>query len=274
MATIDPHGPAGPRGYKRSWRNLLINKRYQLRFTFFMVGLATAVIAGLGWWVMKVADDTTNVAVSRVRGESCTKVPAVSTASTTVEGNGAGSAPEVAVPLRRDEDGSRRVQLDVSSMTLKPVLASDYAEQVALRWACELVQAHRIRDIEAGRRNILYFLITVGVVLATGLFAYGIVMTHKVAGPLFKIRLYFKKMREGRYDQVYDLRKGDQLVDFYAHFKHAHAGVVALERADVDRLRATLAAIDRAGTAGTSPEVDAAVAELREILTRKEKSLE
>jgi len=27
------------RAYKRSWKNLLINKQYQLRFTLFMVGI-------------------------------------------------------------------------------------------------------------------------------------------------------------------------------------------------------------------------------------------
>jgi hypothetical protein len=68
----------------------------------------------------------------------------------------------------------------------------------------------------------------------------GIKMTHKVAGPLYKVTLYLAKMRDGRYDKVYDLRKGDQLVEFYEHFKHAHAGVVALEQADVDRIAAAL----------------------------------
>jgi hypothetical protein len=39
---------SGDRSYKRSWRNLLINKRYQLRFTLFMVGLTSLLMAGLG----------------------------------------------------------------------------------------------------------------------------------------------------------------------------------------------------------------------------------
>jgi len=43
----------GPRNktYKRSWRNLLLNKQYQLSFTLLMVGLAALLMAGLGWWV-------------------------------------------------------------------------------------------------------------------------------------------------------------------------------------------------------------------------------
>ena len=49
----------GARGYKRSWKNLLINKRYQLRFTLFMVGMAALLMTGLGVWVMRVADEAT-----------------------------------------------------------------------------------------------------------------------------------------------------------------------------------------------------------------------
>ena len=35
-----------------------------------------------------------------------------------------------------------------------------------------------------------------------GLAVYGIKMTHKVAGPLFKVSLYLAKMRDGRFDKV------------------------------------------------------------------------
>ena len=54
-------GGAGGKGYKRSWKNLLINKRYQLQFTLFMVGLATLLMVGLGWRVMTKANEATEV---------------------------------------------------------------------------------------------------------------------------------------------------------------------------------------------------------------------
>jgi hypothetical protein len=49
------------KGYKRSWKNLLLNKRYQLRFTLFMVALSAVLMGLLGWWVMKVAGRATEV---------------------------------------------------------------------------------------------------------------------------------------------------------------------------------------------------------------------
>lgn len=266
--------PGGPRGYKRSWKNLLINWRYQLRFTLFMVGLATLLIGALGWWVMNVADDATNVAIGRVRGDACPPLTEPETVAVPTPAPPPAAPPEPQDVVSPDvAPPERNVQIDQSSMTLT-VAPEDRSSAIAAHYACELEQAGRIRDLEAGRRNILYVLIATGALLVLGLAVYGILTTHKVAGPLFKIGLYLTKMREGRYDTVYPLRKGDQLVEFYDHFRAAHAGVVALERADVERLRAVLAAADEAGLAGRSPEVDTAIADLRAILARKEKSLE
>ncbi len=63
-------------------------------------------------------------------------------------------------------------------------------------------------------------------------------------------------MRDGRYDKVYDLRKGDQvLVAFYEHSKHAHAGRGAAKEAfDVARIKA-LRGRGEAGAAKRDPAV-------------------
>ena len=42
---------------------------------------------------------------------------------------------------------------------------------------------------------------------------FGIVMTHKIAGPLVRIHAALAEMAQGRYDIHLTLRKGDQLVD-------------------------------------------------------------
>ena len=63
------------KGYKRSWKNLLLNKRYQLRFTLFMVGLATILMLGLGWRVMKKANEATTVYVPTWVGAPARAVP-------------------------------------------------------------------------------------------------------------------------------------------------------------------------------------------------------
>jgi hypothetical protein len=267
------------RTYKRSWKNLLINKRYQLRFTLFMVGVSALLMAALGWWVMQTANEATNVAIGQVRGEPCPKVPDIS------EPSDAGGDTKPTTPMKLPPDDSppapgsdeedrghhRNVTVTLSSIT--EVLPPDYAQVVAGHWTCVIDHAGKIGELENGKMRIFYVLLATGTLLVLALAIYGIKTTHKVAGPLYKITLYFHKMRDGRFDKVWPLRKGDQLVAFYDHFRHAHEGVVKMEEADIERLRAMIDAAEAAGIAGSSPEVDAALADLKTILARKEKSL-
>jgi hypothetical protein len=350
------------KGYKRSWKNLLLNKRYQLRFTLFMVGIAAVLMTGLGIWVMRQANEATTVAIDRVRGDACPKIPELTDIpqgddtgvpmKLPADGSDAGSAepapapppvpssvdpkdvakhnaqtdlltvkalwcteaectPATAEPLEikvkscddyvksklEDDDavdalrkatipvvkcdGGQaftvadaperhiKVQLDESSMTMMPTVPADYADRVVQHWTCEVRQVGSIDKLNRGRIRILWVLIATGLMLMFGLAIYGIKMTHKVAGPLFKVSLYLAKMRDGRYDKVWNLRKGDQLVDFYEHFKTAHAGVVQLERDDIEQIKSVIAAAEAAG-AGEHE----AVGELRTLLARKEKSIE
>lgn len=281
------------RTYKRSWRNLLINKRYQLRFTLFMVGVSAVLMAALGWWVMQTANEATNVAMGQVRGEPCPKVPDISEpadadgrlpttpmklppddppAPPPAAGSGA-AAPTTPDDTDADDSDRRHRAVTVTLSSITEVLPPDYAQTVAAHWTCVVDHVGKIGELGRGKMRIFYVLLATGTLLVLALAIYGITTTHKVAGPLYKVTLYFQKMRDGRYDKVWPLRKGDQLVAFYDHFRSAHAGVVALEEGDIARIRAVLDAADAAGVAGASPEVDAALADLRAILDRKEKSL-
>jgi hypothetical protein len=334
--------PGADRSYKRSWKNLLINKRYQLRFTLFMVGLAGLLMLGLGIWVMRVANETTTVSMASVRGEACPRLPSLgdgaangededaapipsmkledspdgsigdspspaSAASEPVapaddqpvdtpdrkdDGAKPGGKPEAAPPAAPTSDaaapppgGARKapgkagatddeprrvqVQIDESSMTLTQAVPANFADRIVAHWTCELRQAATFDRLERGRLRILWAMIATGVMLLLGLAIYGIKMTHRVAGPLFKVSLYLSKMRAGRFDKVYNLRKGDQLVAFYDHFRHAHGGIVQMQRDDIARIAAVVSAAEAAG-AGQHP----AVVALRELLERKEKSIE
>ena len=359
------------KGYKRSWKNLLINKRYQLRFTLFMVGLSAVLMAGLGVWVMKEANDATTVAKNSIVGDACPKIPVLTGAPADddavpmkLDGDGddAGSptpsarptvvpstvdprdvakhnasdtviavenawcldatckaestAPleirvakcdayvkkkladptavaalrKALIPVVKCEGGQSftiadapvdapqhhvKVQLDESSMTMTPEpvhapsVPADYTDRVVAHWACTMRNAGRIDDLETGRLRILWVLVATGLVLVLGLAVYGIKMTHRVAGPLFKVSLYLAKMKDGRYDKVWNLRKGDQLVSFYEHFKGGHAGVVTIEKSDIEQIKAVIVAAKDAGVGDHD-----AVKELEALVARKEKALE
>jgi hypothetical protein len=281
--------PGGNRQYKRSWKNLLINKRYQLRFTLFMAGLSAVLMTLLGIWVTRVAGEATTVAKSRQRGRICTTVPdepkpAAQKAPVKVD---VGEIKEDVPPVPPDDgEGRHKVIIGESSLTIDPTTAPEAVEQpkepvitpeqraklIAERDACEKDIARQITKIDAANRNIVIVLILSGVLLTLGLAVFGIKMTHKVAGPLHKVTLYLAKMRDGRYDTVYNLRKGDQLVEFYEHFKHAHAGVTQMEKDDIVRIKAALDALEADGVLARSPEARAAADALKKVLDRKEAS--
>ncbi|HWM84794.1 MAG TPA: hypothetical protein VNO33_03125 [Kofleriaceae bacterium] len=265
------------RPYKRTWKNLLINKQYQLRFTLFMVVLSAMLMSLLGWWVMSEADTSTTTAVNNAltvcRGMT----------GSAVDRPRAPAPTPAPAPAQRDEPRQRRrpvVTIDDSGMrNLPPAAAAPAAasgpsrEEIAAYRKCQATIPARVKRIEDRLRLTFRLLVGIGALITIALLLYGIKMTHKVAGPLHKVSLYMGKLRQGQYDMVYNLRKGDHLIDFYEHFKKAHAGMRALQEEDVALLRSLLGAADQAELASRSPELAVAVAELRTMLDEKEKSL-
>jgi hypothetical protein len=109
---------------------------------------------------------------------------------------------------------------------------------------------------------MMIVLISFGVLLCLVLTAYGIVITHKVAGPLYKVTMHLDKMKDGKLSQVWPLRKGDELVEFFEHFKAAHDALRARTEEDIRIL-------DEAIAQASGPAKDKLVA----LKTKKEESL-
>jgi hypothetical protein len=133
------------------------------------------------------------------------------------------------------------------------------------------VAAATILSLEDRRVFLDRLLVALGLALAGGLFLYGLKMTHRVAGPVYKVGLYCDKVAGERFDTVHNLRRGDQLVEFYQHFRQAHGALRAQQERDVAVLRAAVAAAEEAEIA--SPEVAERLADVKAVLARKEASL-
>jgi hypothetical protein len=97
-------------------------------------------------------------------------------------------------------------------------------------------------DMAARDRALLLKMVGAGVGLVIILSLYLVIMTHKVAGPLYKVSMYFDKMAEGRLGKVTPLRRGDMLTDFYQGFTEGHDAIRT-------RLTGDAAAMERLVTA-------------------------
>ena len=93
-----------------------------------------------------------------------------------------------------------------------------------------------VQQMARNDRLMIFVLIGFGFLLSAVLTVYGIIITHKVAGPLFKVTLYLDKIRDGKLGQVYNLRKGDELVEFFEHFKAAHDSLRKEKQDDIELL--------------------------------------
>ena len=123
-------------------------------------------------------------------------------------------------------------------------------------------------------RTVLLGIIGFGVVLVLSISGVGILLTHKVAGPLYKISSFFGRIRDNRLGPApAKLRKGDELQDFYLSFREMHQAVRGRVEDDVRVLEGALAAIE-AAPEGKAPSLQRALDDLRKLQKRKEDSLE
>jgi hypothetical protein len=152
-------------------------------------------------------------------------------------------------------------QADVATNTIREQLA-DTPEMAA-----EVVASLQSKD-----QNLVLTMAAAGVGLVFVLSLFLVVMTHKVAGPLYKVTLHFERMANGRLDTVWPLRKGDMLQGFFTKFQTMHKTVKARHVLCNDKLKqftelAAKAGIDSGGDHGHRLE------ELRNQCEERDKAL-
>jgi len=76
-------------------------------------------------------------------------------------------------------------------------------------------------QIETQQRTMLFTLFSVLTLLVLAVGAAGIVITHKVAGPVFKMKRQITQLGEGSLAMPAPLREGDELRDFFEAFEKA-----------------------------------------------------
>jgi len=93
----------------------------------------------------------------------------------------------------------------------------------------------------------------------------GIVFTHKVAGPIFKMKRLLKQVGEGKLTFEGRLRKGDELQDFFEAFTSMVENLRERQRKEIEELER---AMDMAQKSGASAESIHKVALVRDEMKR------
>lgn len=133
-----------------------------------------------------------------------------------------------------------------------------------------LQQESRAKDAEV-LRSIVMGVSGLVLVLAIALGFTGIVVTHRVVGPAYKLKLLLGDVAAGSLNTRGGLRKGDELQDVGDAFK---AMVVALRERREDELSQLERALAKAEEASDEPDEDAVVADLRALRDRLRATLD
>ncbi len=125
----------------------------------------------------------------------------------------------------------------------------------------------------ANDRVVIAAIAGFGVVLVLAVFAVGIWMTHKIAGPLHNIGSVCARIRDNKIpEDLRNLRKGDELQEFHAGFREMYDALRARALRDRDALERAVAAID--AQPARSADLEKVLEDLRRLLADKKQSLE
>ncbi len=114
-------------------------------------------------------------------------------------------------------------------------------------------------------RNIVFGISSLVVILAIALGITGIVVTHKVVGPAYKLKLLLGDVAAGSLNVRGGLRKGDELQDVGDAFKTM---VAALKQRREEELAELESAIEKATAAGLEGDALESLVLLRDRLQR------
>lgn len=159
-------------------------------------------------------------------------------------------------------------QVRVTSRTIEVNALGSIGEEGARQIQNELAKQDR---------NRLFVLIGFGVLLAIVMAWYGIVLTHKIAGPLYKISRYVEHLRDGKLGVTCELRKGDKLQDFFETFKELQETLQTQTKNELVTIQAAISALEKFETDQRvvgAPDLTIALDNLKSLRKNKEESLQ
>ncbi|HQK16103.1 MAG TPA: HAMP domain-containing protein, partial [Polyangiaceae bacterium] len=210
--TGTPNPSVSPPPYKRRARNYLLDPRFQLKYTGLLVLVALFLSGVLGtqlWFTHKAVISQSQHAVEQGREtvrrgqktvEESKKVSEVVAMNIARE---YADNPELAKLFNADTDKHNK-ELAAEQMRLQ-----EDAKALESQAAYLAVQQQKTLWVLVGGLAIL----VVAIALA------GIVFTHKIAGPVFKMSGLLRKVGQGQLRIDSGLRKGDELVEFFETFR-------------------------------------------------------
>ncbi len=206
--------PAGGR-HKRRLRNYLLDSHFQLKYTGYLVAIAVVLSLALGLILWR-----TSRAVIAQSHEAVNQGEQVVSLGREVVGESQKVSAVVQMNIVKDPVYSDNpALLDAFKADASKQDERLKHQQKALEEQAALLKQQSV-DLTARQHTMFVTLFSVLGLLVVGIGFAGIIVTHKVAGPIFKMKRQIRELGEGSLKIPGKLRKGDELVDFFEAFDH------------------------------------------------------
>lgn len=133
------------------------------------------------------------------------------------------------------------------------------------------ISATAEKVISESNTTLLFLTLGVAALMALALALLGILVTHRVAGPLYVMSRYISILAEGRYPLFRPLRRNDELRAFFERFQRAIDSMRARESDEASKLQE---AIQNLGPLASNPSARQSIATLTAMCARKRNATE
>jgi methyl-accepting chemotaxis protein len=132
-------------------------------------------------------------------------------------------------------------------------------------------QGPQVAGLLEMRESLLWLLIGMQITLTGLTFIISLFMSHKIAGPLLKLKRYFREARDGNITQILDFRKKDYFRDlvpeYNAMMKSIHTKFEGTTASITSSILILEKAREKSGTE-TSREIELALKTLKDTLKK------
>jgi nitrogen fixation/metabolism regulation signal transduction histidine kinase len=221
--------PAGR--HQRKLKNYLLDPHFQLKYSLYLVAIAVVLSASLGAILWQTSEQVMvqsqrNAEQGQRVVEFGRKVVAESRkVSEVVKMN------IVKDPVYQDNPAL----LEAFTTDAEQQDARLKAQEATLVAQAESLKSE-LAKLQAFQKKMTVTLCGVLGLLVFGIFVAGIVVTHKVAGPIYKMKRQLREVGDGHLRIPGKLRKGDDLVHFFDTFERMVRSLRACQEAEIAML--------------------------------------
>lgn len=220
-------------------RKYLLDPRFQLKWTSYLVVVVVLVMASLGYVIARTAghaSDTASLAVKQA---------------------------EKAYEESKSNNilTRRTMQLAGGDNPALQTVMDESLGEVDAQSEKNLAEVRRVQtNIASDRKNLQLLLAGAGVALVLLLALMGIIITHRIVGPVHRMKRLLRRVSTGRLVIEERLRRGDELEDLFDTFLQMTYSLRAMQAARLATLDSTM---KRAESSSTPDEVMVGMRALR-----------